>query len=626
NDCEADYPDSSNLHQMIRDQAHQSPERIAAVFEDRQLTFSELDVRSNKLARYLSAKGARAESAAGICLERSLEMVIGLLGILKAGTAYVPLEPSYPPARLMFAIENSAIDLVVTEERFAPSLRGSNCGPILIDADWSEIEAEEPSAPEGIISHQCPAHIIYTSGSTGTPKGVINTHAGVCNRLAWMQTEMNIGTDDAVLQKTPFTFDVSVWEFFWPLITGARLVLAEPGGHRDNSYLADLITTQGVTTLHFVPSMLNLFIESGALPRCSSLRQVVSSGEALPVDLQERFRSASPSHLYNLYGPTEAAIDVTSWLCQDRFDNKVPIGRPIDNTAMGVLDGYGQTPPIGIQGELYIAGSGLARCYASRPDLTAERFLPSGFTSRPGNRMYRTGDLGRYLPDGNIEYLGRMDYQVKIRGFRVELSEIEARLRTHSAVKEACAVVLPDKAGGRRIVGYVVLAAYPKTTIRDLREFMLAEVPEYMVPSVFVIVESMPLGSTGKLDRRALPLPDGARPEFGRTFAPACTPTEVALTAIWEELLKIDCIGIHDDFFELGGHSLLMTQVLSRLRDRLELEVPIQTFFRKPTIADLANEVTKVRAAASRDDEVKELLDRIDQLTDAEIEMMLAQG
>ncbi|HVR95586.1 MAG TPA: amino acid adenylation domain-containing protein, partial [Thermoanaerobaculia bacterium] len=469
NDTAVEYAGADRcLHELVEEQVERTPHRLAVEIEGQSLTYRELSRRANQLARHLQRLGIEPEMPVGIRAERSLELVVGLLGILKAGGAYVPLDPEYPQERLDYMVEDSGATVVLTDRL----LRASR--------------DEDGEPPEVRASPDNLAYVIYTSGSTGKPKGAMNTHRGIANRLLWMQDAYRLDGADVVLQKTPASFDVSVWEFFWPLMTGATLALARPGGHRDGSYLVERIAEAGVTTLHFVPSMLRAFLETPGLERCRSVRQVMASGEALTPDLEEKFFSLLDCELHNLYGPTEAAVDVTFWPCTGEGES-VPIGRPIANTRIHLLDGALEPVPVGVAGELYIGGVNLARGYAGRPALTAERFIasPTGF----GERLYRTGDLARYRPDGAIEYLGRVDHQVKIRGLRIELGEIEAALGQHPGVVQAVVIVLND-----RLVAYLVGETVAAS---DLRTFLLRSLPEYMVPAVYVPLPAFPLTPSG---------------------------------------------------------------------------------------------------------------------------------
>lgn len=484
--------EAAYIHQMFEKQAEARPNAIALVFAEETLTYGELNRRANQLAHHLRHLGVGPESLVGICVERSLEMVWGLLGILKAGGAYVPFDPAYPSERLSYMLEDSGVSLLLTQQRFAEATPLRSAKVLLLDADAAVLRQECEENPHCTISPDNAAYAIYTSGSTGQPKAAINTHRAITNRLLWMQDTYHLKEGDRVLQKTSFSFDVSVWEFFWPLMVGARLVLARPGGHRDSAYLSRLIVEQEITTLHFVPSMLRVFLEESASSTCHNLRRVICSGEALDLALQEKFfRSMGTVDLHNLYGPTEAAVDVTSWRCEaDSGLGIVPIGRPISNIEICLLDEQMQAAPVGVTGELYIGGVGLARGYLKRPDLTAERFIPHPYSEEQGTRLYRTGDLARYLADGNIEYLGRVDQQVKVRGMRVELGEIEAVLNKHPAVLEALVLVKEYGPADRRLVAYVVpdqahalVAKLPRLKKEDL---VLSE-PLYELPNGMMI-------------------------------------------------------------------------------------------------------------------------------------------
>ncbi|MFP5285805.1 MAG: amino acid adenylation domain-containing protein, partial [Thermoanaerobaculia bacterium] len=578
----AEYPDAC-LQELLAAQAERTPDAVAVVSEERRLTYAELHREAGRLAAHLRSLGVGPEVLVGIAAERSIEMVVGLLGILHAGGAYVPIDPAYPAERLAGMIEDAGVPVLLTQSHLLDHLPGHGARVVLLDG---EIPAAFPEPVKVEPAHA--AYMIFTSGSTGRPKGAVNSHRGIVNRLLWMQQQYGLTPDDRVLQKTPFSFDVSVWEFFWPLITGARLVVAKPGGHQDPAYLVDVIEREGITTLHFVPSMLQVFAEQPGLERLTSLRRVMASGEALPADLADRFLSRLNVELHNLYGPTEAAVDVTWHACRPG-EERVPIGRPVANTRIHLLDSTGQEVPVGVAGELCIGGVQVGRGYLNRPDLTADRFVPDPFAD--GARMYRTGDLARWLPEGEVEYLGRIDHQVKIRGVRIELGEIEAALCRHPAVREA--VVIAYGQGADR-----ALAAYLVPPLPDgaalLREHLAASLPEAMVPSAFVFLEAMPLSPNGKVDRKALPKPEAtARAEY---VAPR-NLTEELLAAIWSGVLgdRVERVGAEDNFFELGGHSLLGTQVVSRVREELRVELPLRALFESPTLSALARRIEDLR-------------------------------
>ena len=612
NRTRAEFPSERCLHELVEEQVERSPEAIAVVFEQGQLTYAELNARANQLAHYLRKLGVGPEVRVGICLERSIEMVVGLLGILKAGGAYVPLDPDYPSERLAFMLSDGDVRVLITEQsllhKLPPALESieedfsaGSLLPLRLRVHRSVSRKDAKIAKHAKIEPTNLAYVIYTSGSTGRPKGVMNTHRALCNRLHWMQQTYNLTNSDSVLQKTPFSFDVSVWEFFWPLMTGARLVLAPPGAHRDSGSLIRLIEEWRITVMHFVPAMLQLWLDQPGLEKCRSLRMVLCSGEALPFELQERFFSRLPAELYNLYGPTETAIDVTFWKCLPESKRRVvPIGHAIANTQIHILDRQLQTVPINVPGELHIAGVGLARGYLYRPDLTAEKFIPNPFGKEAGERLYRTGDLGRYLADGQIEFLGRLDHQVKLRGFRIELGEIEAFLSQHEAVRETVVIARENPGGERQLVAYVIPPqSGPTPSASVLRAFLKEKLPDYMLPASFVVLDALPLTASGKVDRRALPAPDNARAESERAFVEARTKTEQVLVGIWSRLLDKEQVSIHDDFFELGGHSLLGMKLISRVHEALEVELTVRALFDAPTICAFAAKIEAATAGVS---------------------------
>ena len=576
-----DYPQARPVHELIELQAEATPDALALVFEETQLSYRELNTAANRLAHRLIAAGVCPDTLVGICTERSIEMVIGLLAILKAGAAYMPLDPDYPTQRLAYMLGDAGNRLLLTQNSVWSRLGLEQEGLQVMDLDMA-LAAPFPSTnPDVAIDPRQLAYTIYTSGSTGKPKGAGIPHGGLTNRLLWMQDTYRLTRADRVLQKTPFSFDVSVWEFFWPLMTGATLVVAKPGDHKDPARLAELIQRHGITTLHFVPAMLQAFVEHEALPQCASLRRVFASGEALPAELQQRFYQQSKAVLYNLYGPTEASIDVTAWTCIDEPALTVPIGKPIANTKIYLLDADMEPVPAGVEGELYIGGVQLARGYHRRPDLTAERFVPDPF-GPPGERLYRTGDLARWRMDGAIEYLGRADHQVKIRGLRIELGEIESALLTHPEVREAVVMACEEEAGNKRLVAY--LTTHAAVTAEALRAHLQSCLPDYMTPSAFVFLDTLPLSPNGKIDRRALPAPSQVQSDY---IAPR-TPTEILLAQVWSELLKCGRIGAYDHFFALGGHSLLAVRLVSRLRKLIGVELPLRSIFAAPVLHELA--------------------------------------
>jgi amino acid adenylation domain-containing protein len=588
NRTRVDYQLDTCLHHLIEAQVDRTPDAIALRYEDARCTYRELDERANQLAHHLRELGVGPDVPVAVCMYRSLELVISLVAILKAGGAYVPLDPDYPRERLTYMLADSGAPVLITQGEQADFLSRAGTRVVRLDRDAERISRERRERPHSGATDQNLAYVIYTSGSTGKPKGAAIEHRGICNRLLWMQDAYGLGAEDRVLQKTPFSFDVSVWEFFWPLMTGACLVVARPGGHQDSSYLVDAIRRWDITTLHFVPSMLQVFLENQDVPLCHSLKRVICSGEALPIELQKRFVTRLDAELHNLYGPTEASVDVTYHACErEDFPPRVPIGRPIANTQIYLLDRDLNPVPRGIAGELYIGGVGLARCYLHRPELTAEKFVCDPFSDVPGARLYRTGDLARHRADGSIEYLGRIDHQVKIRGLRIELGEIEAALATHPGVREASVTVWEERAGDKRLVGYVVPATGTAPSSTELRAFLKELLPEYMVPAAFLTLEAMPLSPAGKVDRRRLPRPDWAGLARGQGFVAPRTEAEKLIAKLCAELLQLPAVGLSDDFFSLGGNSLLATQFLEQLRHAFLVEVPLSELFSRPTIANL---------------------------------------
>ncbi|HEU0297989.1 MAG TPA: amino acid adenylation domain-containing protein, partial [Longimicrobium sp.] len=594
NATDAAYPAHLCIHHPFEAQVERAPDAVAVTFDDDALTYAELNARANRLAHHLAALGVGPDVRVGLCLERGAEMVVALLATLKAGGAYVPLDPDAPQDRLRAMLEDSAPAVLLTQAALAGHFDHISIPVLSLDADaveWADRPSSNPVV-EGLTPDHL-AYVIYTSGSTGTPKGVMNAHRGVVNRLDWMERASRLGPDEAVLQKTPYTFDVSVWEFFWPLMVGARLVMARPGGHRDPLYLVETIRRESITTLHFVPSMLRAFLDAEGVEACASLRRVVCSGEALPAALVRRFHERLPSaELYNLYGPTEAAVDVTAWRCGADAGDVVPIGWPMANVRIYLLDGRMAPVPAGVAGELYIGGIQVARGYLRRAALTAERFVPDPFAVEPGARLYRTGDLARWTEFTHalthsrthaLEYLGRNDFQVKVRGFRIEPGEIEARLVEHPSVREAVVLARADASGDTRLIAYVV---GDDADAEVLRAHLAARLPEYMVPGAFVRLDALPLTSSGKLDRKALPAPDGDA--FARQgYEAPVGEAEQALAEVWAEVLGVERVGRHDNFFHLGGHSLLVVKVVERMRRR-GLHVEMGALFATPTPAGVA--------------------------------------
>ncbi|MGW0435659.1 amino acid adenylation domain-containing protein [Micromonospora sp. NPDC003197] len=619
NDTSTDFPDAATLHGLVEEQAVRTPDAVAVTFEGRSVSYAELSAMANRIAHRLRAEGVGPETLVGVCAERSVELVAGLLGVLKAGGGYLPLDPEYPADRLAFMVADAAVPVVLVLDRLRDVLPATDARILALD-DESEWADQPTNDPEPTATASNLAYVIYTSGSTGRPKGVPNTHRGIVNRLDWMQKRYGLGADDAVLQKTPASFDVSVWEFFWPLQTGARIVLAKPGGHKDAGYLRDLLISERVTTTHFVPSMLTVFLGEDGIEACTSLRRVICSGEELPLTSAIDFTGRFPHcELHNLYGPTEAAVDVSSWHCAPAALaglTSVPIGTPIDNLRLYVLDEHLNPAPLGVNGELYIGGVGLARGYHRRASLTAERFVPDPFATTPGARLYRTGDLARWrvtdsatpaggaadaAPSAVIEFLGRIDHQVKLRGLRIELGEIESALRDQDGATDAVVIVREDVPGDKRLTAYVVGSAQST----DLKAALKDMLPEYMVPNAFVTLDVLPLTPNGKLDRKALPAPVVSRESSVELVEPR-NDTERMLAQMWSEVLGVPTLGIDDDFFDLGGHSMLATQVVAKIRkvNQDGRAVGVMDLFQHRTIRDLAG----FMAGSAEDDGPRRLL------------------
>ncbi|HXO18600.1 MAG TPA: amino acid adenylation domain-containing protein, partial [Thermoanaerobaculia bacterium] len=607
NETSVERPEEVCLHELFFAQAARTPDHPAVIFEGRALSYHELAARSARLAGRLVGIGVGPEIVVGVFVERSIEMMIALLAVLEAGGAYLPIDPDYPTDRISYLLEDSAVPVLLVQHHLRDRLPDHRAVEVSLSG-VEEVPATRRERPLG--SRAVPAnlaYVIYTSGSTGRPKGTMNTHQGIVNRLLWMQEQYGLSAGDRVLQKTPLSFDVSVWELFWPLLAGAQLVVARPGGHQDPGYLVETIVAEEITTLHFVPSMLQLFIEARGVENCRSLDRVICSGEALPANLVQRFEARLGElgaglgvGLHNLYGPTEAAVDVTSWACGGKEDRtSVPIGRPVANTQVRLLDRNLATVPIGVAGELHIGGVQLARGYLLRPELTAEKFIPDPFAAVPGSRLYKTGDLARYRPTGAIEFLGRIDHQVKVRGLRIELGEIECALVGHSAVREAVVLARADGAsvGDVWLEAYVTMPAGEEApSLAELRTFLSRHLPESMLPSTLHLIAALPLTPSGKVDRKAL-----AQMALARTASPGgervapCNDLERTVARVWSEVLKISEIGVHDNFFELGGHSLLATQVLSRLQETLGTQLPLRALFEAPTVAGLVNAIESSR-------------------------------
>jgi amino acid adenylation domain-containing protein len=605
NDTKAEYPAEKCLHHLFQEQVGRTPDALALVFEDQQLSYGELNARANKLARYLQSRGVGVESVVGIMLERSVEMVVALLGVLKAGAAYVPLDMQYPPQRLSYMLADSGAQMLVTGHSLPNGLPDYHGAVVSLEAEWPEIARESAANVEGGARAQNLAYIIYTSGSTGQPKGVMISHHAISNHMFWMLERFPLLVSDRVLQKTNFSFDASVWEFYAPLLAGACLVMAAPDAARSGGALVAELLRHDISIVQVVPSVLRLMLAEPDLAACRTLRRLYSGGEALGWEEMETAARVlgGAAEVCNLYGPTEATIDAGYWSYDGARAEElkargasVPVGRPVANAEFYILDEAWQPVAVGVGGELYVGGAGLARGYLKRPALTAEKFIPHPFGRAGGERLYRTGDVARYLENGEVEYLGRADHQVKVRGFRIELGEIEAALREHERVREAV-VIVRGEGTDQRLVAYVVAESEGAVSAAELRDWSGESLPQYMVPQSFVLLPEMPLTPNGKLDRKALPDVEQGDRE-GQYIAPR-TAVEEVVAGIWSEVLGVERVGVEDNFFELGGHSLLATQVIFRVVKAFSVKVPVRSLFLASTVSMMAETVEQALGASA---------------------------
>jgi amino acid adenylation domain-containing protein len=596
------------IHQLFEQQAARTPDNVAVQFDDRKLSYRELNARANQLAQRLRRLGVTPDSRVGICVHRSPEMMVGLLGIMKAGGAYVPLDPTYPRERLEFMLQDGGAKVLITQEGLRQSVSSQDAQIVCIDSDWTSIaqhscENLAPAATSANLSY-----VIFTSGSTGRPKGVQLEHRNVVNFINSVRRLFTLNDKDVYLGVASMSFDASVLDFYLPLSVGARLVIVDVETTRDGRALAETMSRANVTAMHATPSTWRSLVDSGWVGNAKL--KIFSGGEALPWDLAKELLPRSAA-LWNLYGPTETAV-YSAIHKVERSDGTVLVGRPINNTQIYILDANRQPTPIGVPGEICIGGGGVARGYLNRPELTAERFVPNPFRGA-GARMYRTGDLGRFRPDGVIQCLGRVDHQVKLRGFRIELGEIEAVLMQHPGIRQAVADVRTSGAGDKRLVAYLVYEGNPEPGISELRTFLKTKLPDYMVPSSFSVLEGLPVSPSGKLNRRALPDPDDARPTLGREYLAPSTPVEQAVAEIFSEVLEVKQVGLHDDFFELGGHSLLATRVISRLRDRFQIEMTPRFLFESPGVAEMASRISELLMQSTNPDEMAMMLAELEE-------------
>ncbi|KAF6616313.1 amino acid adenylation domain-containing protein, partial [Paenibacillus sp. EKM102P] len=611
-DTAAAYPQDQTLSSLFEQQAANTPEQVAVLCGAESLTYRELNERANRLARTLRSEGVKPDQPVGILVHRSLDMIVGIYAILKAGGAYVPIDPEYPADRIRFMLEDSGAKLVLTQSHLAEQASLSFDGQVLV-LDRQDIYHEDSSNLEPLAGPHHVAYVIYTSGSTGKPKGVMVEHHSVLNRILWMHNRYGLSAEDTILQKTAFTFDVSVWELFWWSMVGSKVSLLSVGGEKNPEDIVDTIARDGVTTMHFVPAMLHAFLEyveqqprEVMQAKLGTLRHVFASGEALPPQHVARFQrlvsSLAGAKLVNLYGPTEATVDVSYFDCElDEEYTVIPIGKPIQNIRLYIVkESTEQLQPIGVAGELCIGGVGVARGYLNRPELTAEKFVADPFSGGEAGyeRMYRTGDLARWMRDGNIEYLGRIDHQVKIRGYRIELGEVETQLLQVKSVREAVVMARTDETGQKQMVAYYV--AGQEIRASELRSELGRELPSYMVPSYFVQLEQMPLSPNGKIDRKALPAPEGSL-QTGADYAEPRTAQERALVAVWQSVLGLQTVGILGNFFDLGGDSIKAIQIASRTF-QAGYKLDMKDLFQYPTVAALAPHMHEVRRMANQEE------------------------
>jgi amino acid adenylation domain-containing protein len=595
----AEYPRDLCLHQLIEQQAARAPNAIACVMagdgaaDDQRLTYGELDAKANQLAHALRKRGVGSRQRVGIFVERSLEMMVGLLGIQKAGAAYVPLDPGYPAERIRLTLEDAQVPVLLTLRTLVDSLPKSDAELICLDSDWAEIAKESTAAPNVSVTPEDLAYVIFTSGSTGRPKGVQVRHRGVVNLLAAMARELKMGPEDVFPALASFAFDMCIPELYLALISGGQVVIGKRHLAGNGEELAGLLSRVGATVVHATPTTWSLLLEAGFTGQ--GLKRVIGA-EPLPRDLCRRLLEADNS-LYNFYGPTETTV----WSAFHHFrspDEPVVVGRPLANQQIYILDGELHPVPTGVAGEIHIGGDGVAAGYLAQPELTTAKFIPDPFSTRRGATIYKTGDMGRFLADGRIQFQGRADHQVKVRGYRIELGEIEAALGKHPGVQECVVVAREDVPGDKRLVGYVIPAAGQGFNAAELRAWVKDRLPEYMVPVAMVEMERFPLSPNGKVDRSKLLAPEYTRPELGSEYQGARTPAEEIISAIWAEVLKLDQVGVHDNFFELGGHSLLATQVVSRIRQIFQVDLPLRTLFEAPTVSGLAEKTLALQRAA----------------------------
>jgi len=624
NDTKVDYPLNKCIHHLFEEQVERTPDNVAVVFEDQHLTYRELNIKANQLAHYLQKLGVQPEVLVGICVERSLDLGVVILGTLKAGGACVLLDPTEPEETLTFFLEDTQLPVLVTQKRllevnqFPKEISRHRLKIICLDTIWESLCQESSQTPFSEVTAENIAYITYTSGSTGKPKGVMTCHRALCSRqLSWQSTFQLTEADRLLLNV--YRSLILHYLLIGPLLLGGRAIIARPDGHLDSAYLVQLIAKQKITGICVVPSLLRVLLQQEGLKTCNSLRKVFCGSEALPIELQEQFFSSSSADLYNIYGLTETTFS-TIWKCQRRSNKEfVPIGCPTANAKVYILDSSLQPVPVGILGELYIGGDGLARGYLNRLELTAERFIPNPFSEQPSMRLYKTGDLACRLADGSIRYLGRIDRQVKVRGFRIELEEVETVLAQHPSVQQTVVLAREDIPGDKRLVAYIVPKDAQIATFNQLRSFLTEKLPNYMVPSFFILLETLPLMSNGKPDYCALPAPSQARPEIEEAFVAPRNAVEEVLSDIWGKVLNVEQVGLYDNFFVLGGDSLLGTQLISSVHKVFQVKLPLRSLFETPTLIEMSQAIIKHQASPLLTEKIAQTLQRIKNMPVEEI-------
>ncbi|NEQ74591.1 MAG: amino acid adenylation domain-containing protein [Okeania sp. SIO2C9] len=629
NNTTVDYPKDKCIHQLFEEQVEKTPDAVAVVLESEQLTYHDLNCRANQLAHYLQLKGVGPEVLVGICVERSLEMVVGVLGILKAGGAYVPLDPTYPQERLVYMIEDTQAPVILTQKRLQTIFDDLKAQIVYLDSQWQEIAQQPDINPQTQVQAENLLYVIYTSGSTGRPKGTALSHGALSNLIQWHLDTLLQGV--GVLQFASLSFDASFHEIFAAWSSGGTLYLISESLRKDLDKLLYFVADNPIQKVILPVVVLQQWAERYRQQEhlFQNLKEIITTGEQLQVTqpIVELFKRLKGCSLHNHYGPSETHV-VTAFTFTGKpevWSFYPPLGKPIANTQMYILDPNLTPVPVGVHGELYIGGANLARCYLGRPDLTAKKFIPDPFSKLSDARLYKTGDLTRYLPDGNIEFLGRIDHQVKIRGFRVELGEIEAVLSKHPLVSQAIAIVQGEKADEKRLIAYVV--PYQEQTVTDssLRHFIYKHLPDYMIPAAFVLLDALPLNPNGKVDRKALPIPEFTRSELSNAFVAPRSPAEEVVAQMWSEVLGVEKIGINDNFFTLGGNSLNATGIFSQLRQVFDFEFPLMKLFQNPTVCGLVEAMAESGGGQEVIDEIARTFQAIDRLSPEEVAAMLAE-